>query len=337
MAGARAKGGDPPAALVAVDGGNSKTDVALVAGDGAVLGRARGAGSNHQLLGVDGAMEAVDAAVAAAAREAGLDPDARPVAGTGAFCLAGLDLDTDDRALGPAIAARGWSSADLLFNDTMAVSRAGMTGTWGVGVVCGTGLNCAGIGPDGATVRFPSLGELSGDFTPGGAWLGVRALGLALRSLDGRGPPTALAELVPSHFGLGSPTDVLTAVYGGELPYHRLFELAEVLLDAAAGGDRPAGEAAGQLAAEVVAMAGAAVTRLGVGHLPVEVVLGGGVFATRHADFIAAVENGIRAVAPDARLRHLDAPPLLGAVLLGLDALGAGDDAARRVRRHLRT
>ena len=47
--------GEP--AVLAVDGGASKTDVWLVAGDGTLLGTARGAGSNHQFFGLDGAMD----------------------------------------------------------------------------------------------------------------------------------------------------------------------------------------------------------------------------------------------------------------------------------------
>src|ERR1700734_3198565 len=82
------------------------------------------------------------------------------------------------------------------------------------------------------SVRFPALAELSGDFAPGGSWLGVRALGLALRAGDGRGPSTLLSSRVPAHFDHADAEAVLTAVYTGTLPYGRLFELARVLLDA---------------------------------------------------------------------------------------------------------
>nr|MBF6557459.1 ATPase [Acidimicrobiales bacterium] len=210
--------------------------------------------------------------------------------------------------------------------------RAGARSGWGVGVVCGSGLNCVGLGPDGSIERFPSLAELSGDFTPGGSWLGVRALGLALRSRDGRGGPTALAELVPAHFGLPDPEAVLAAVYTGTLDYGRLFELARVCLDAAAAGDAPAAGAVALLADEVVAMAAAIIGRLGVEGDKVEVVLGGGLFDSTYGAFSAQVEAGVLMVAPGARFRRLEAPPVLGAALLGLDALGAPDEAESRLR-----
>ena len=321
--------------VLAVDGGSSKTDAVLVAADGALLGRSRVGPSNHQLVGLDAAMDALGSAIATATADAGIADPPFPLCPIGVYCLAGIDLPVDEEHLGPAIALRGWTGTDLLRNDTFAVSRAGTTSTWGIGVVCGTGLNCAGVGPDGATVRFPALAELSGDFAPGGSWLGIRALGLALRAADGRGPPTLLSSRVPAHFGHSDAEAVLTAVYTGTLPYGRLFELARVLLGAAADGDLPSRQAADVLADEVATFAGAAINRLGVADTEVEVVLGGGVFDTDDADFHGRVAAGIHTVAPRARLLRLGAPPVLGAGLLGLDAIGAGADAKDRLRSAL--
>ncbi|HEX8863271.1 MAG TPA: hypothetical protein VGC06_30095 [Actinomycetes bacterium] len=119
-------------AILAVDGGNSKTDAALVAADGEVLAAVRGPGASHQRLGVAGAMEALEALVAAACGAGGLDPDERPIAQVGVWCLAGLDLPADDAIMEPEITGRGWSRDTVLRNDTFAVLRAGTERTWGV-------------------------------------------------------------------------------------------------------------------------------------------------------------------------------------------------------------
>jgi N-acetylglucosamine kinase-like BadF-type ATPase len=329
-----------PPAIVAVDGGNSKTDVLVVAADGTVLGRARVGGSNHQLLGIDGAMASIGAGITTAWSEAGAAPDVSPVAAAGVFCLAGVDLPVDERSVGTAVTERGWASATMVENDTFAVWRAETDAPWGIGVVCGTGLNCAGRGPDGTVVRFPSLGELSGDFAPGGAWLGVRGLGLALRARDGRGEPTVLADTVPAHYGLADPASVLEAVYGGVLGYERLFELAKVVMAAAGGGDGPARAAADALADEVVAMTGAAIRRLGVEDLAVDVVLGGGIFDSGDRVFRARVSDGVHHSAPAAVVRVAAHPPVVGAAVLGIDLLegvgiltGADAEAARAALR----
>jgi N-acetylglucosamine kinase-like BadF-type ATPase len=324
---------DEPAVL-AFDGGSTKTDVVLVARSGAVLGHARVGPSNHQLVGVPGAMAALDEAIAAVTAAAGLRGTRRPLCDTGVYCLAGLDLPVDEDRLAPPIADKGWTSTAILRNDTFAVSRAGTTTAWGIGVVCGTGVNCAAVGPDGASVRFPALAELSGDFAPGGSWLGVRALGLALRATDGRGEPTTLAERVPAHLGQPTAEDALLGVYTGTIPYTKLFELARVLLDAAADGDPPARQAADVLADEIVAFVRAAITRLGLERTAVEVVLGGGIFETRDSEFHDRVADGIHATAPDAVLVRLSTAPVVGAALIGLDALGAPESAKDRVRAH---
>jgi N-acetylglucosamine kinase-like BadF-type ATPase len=327
---------DAEPVVLAVDGGSTKTDAVLVGLSGTLLGRARVGPSNHQLVGVDAMLESLGDAVGTAAGDARFDvSDAEPVARLGVFCLAGLDLPVDDASLTPAIESKKWASEVLLRNDTFAVSRAGTTSPWGIGVVCGTGVNCAGVGRDGRTVRFPALAELSGDFAPGVAWLGVRALGLALRAGDGRGPATSLSEQVPAYFGLEDAVSVLGAIYAGELAYNRLFELARVLLDAAAAGDVPAREAADTLADEVVTFVRAAVNRLGVAGEEVEVVLGGGIFETSDQNFHDRVAHGIRDAAPRAKLVRLDAPPVLGAALIGLDTLGATADAKLALRAQL--
>ena len=155
-------------------------------------------------------------------------------------------------------------------------------------------MNCAAVGPDGRTVRFPALAELSGDFAPGGAWLGLRALGLALRAGDGRGAATTLRERVPAQLGTPDAEAALTGIYTGAIPYARLFELARVLLDAAAEGDAPAREMADVLADEITAFVRAAVVRLDLQDEAVEVVLGGGIFDTTDTAFHARVAAGIQ-------------------------------------------
>jgi N-acetylglucosamine kinase-like BadF-type ATPase len=322
------------AAILAVDGGNSKTDVALVGRDGAVLGAVRGPGASHHRSGVEGAMGVLAALLADAYRDAGLDPGSRPLAEVGVWCLAGLDLPADDQALAPAIAARGFTREDLLHNDVFAVLRSGSERTWGVGVVVGSGTNCAGVAPDGRQVRFPALGELSGDWG-GGEDIGIAAVGAALRGEDGRGPRTALQRLVPEQFGLRSALAVVEAVHLGLVGRDRVLELCPLVFAAADRGDEVAARIVARQADEVVTMATTAIRRLGLGDDDVDVVLGGGVFRRDDPAFLERIRAGIAAVAPAATVRQATAPPVVGAALLGLDRLGAPRAAADRLRAAL--
>jgi N-acetylglucosamine kinase-like BadF-type ATPase len=322
------------AAILAVDGGNSKTDVALVDAAGGVLGAARGPGASHHHLGVAAAMDTLESLAAAACRDAGLPAAERPLAEVGVWCLAGLDLPADDQALGPAVAGRRWAREVLLHNDVFAVLRAGSGRTWGVGVVAGAGMNCVGVAPDGREVRFPAIGELSGDWG-GGRDVGVAAVGAALRGEDGRGPRTTLSRLVPGYFGLPSALAVVEALFLERIDRRRVLELVPLVFSEAEAGDPVAARLVARQVEEVVAMAGAAIRRLDLTDRDVDVVLGGGLFHRDAPAFLERIGSEIGKVAPAARLTQVTAPPVVGAALLGLDRLGAPPGAAERLRATL--
>src|SRR5205085_674257 len=84
---------------------------------------------------------------------------------------------------------------------------------------------------------------------------------------------------------------------------------------------------------EICTMALTVMRRLGLTGLATPVVLGGSVLAARDPMLTAGVIDGIRAGAPHAAVRITDVPPVAGAALLGLDRLGAGPEAERRLRR----
>lgn len=326
---------DARPALLAVDGGASKIDVALVARDGSVLAATREPVDANFNFGHEPPLDALDRAIVRAATAAGVHAGNGPVAGTGVFCLAGADLPVDDRRIGRLVRRGGWASTASVRNDTFAILRAGSRRGWGVAVVCGSGLNCAGVGPDGRVVRFPSLGDLSGDLAHGGGWLGRAALGAALRARDGRGPRTLLEQLVPQRFGMARPAAVMEAVYLGSLDAHRLLDLAPVVFTAAAHGDQVSRGLIAAMAAEIVATANATVRRLHLAGKEFEVILGGGIFRSHDGMFMRDVRDGILAVAPKAELRRLDVPPVVGAALIGLDELRAGAAAKKRVTEQL--
>jgi hypothetical protein len=70
----------------------------------------------------------------------------------------------------------------------------------------------------------------------------------------------------------------------------------------------------------------------------VDVVLTGGVFRTTESGFHARLGERIAGGLPRAKVHRLTARPVLGAALLGLDALGVarGGAAERRLREHFR-
>jgi N-acetylglucosamine kinase-like BadF-type ATPase len=306
--------------VLAVDGGNSKTDVALLDEGGGLLAARRGPTTSHQAVGIEAGMARLAELIASVRADAGLSQDGGPI-DIAAWALAGADTPADVRALGAALRSRGFARQDLLRNDPDAALRAGTDRGWGVIVICGQGVAAAGRAPDGRTARLAALGPISGDWG-GGTDVGWAGIAAAVRARDGRGPTTTLAERVPAYFGVRTPAAMTNAFYRGRIDETRVAELSPVVFAAAAFGDAVAQTIVDRLADEVVAMAGAMIRRLRLGRLDPDVVLGGGVFRTEEAGFHDRIRSGVAGIAPAAHVVPLLVPPVAGAALLGLDALG---------------
>ncbi|GEB60300.1 N-acetylglucosamine kinase [Streptomyces gardneri] len=316
--------------LLAVDAGNSKTDVAVVAQDGTVLGAARGGGFQPPLVGVETAVEALAEIVGRAweaAGGAGLPPSFAHVTA----CLANADLPVEEEGLRAALVARGWSRSVRVHNDTFAILRAGLDEPRGVAVVCGAGINCVGMTPDGRTARFPAIGKISGDWG-GGSAMAEEALWYAARGEDGRGEPTELARALPAHFGLETMYALIEALHLGRIAFARRHELTPVLFRVSAEGDPVARAIVHRLAEEVAAMSAVALGRLGLLDEEAPVMLGGSVLAARHPQLEERLVELLGARAPKATIGFVTAPPVLGAGLLALDEVAAAPAAAARLR-----
>ncbi|MFF4560793.1 N-acetylglucosamine kinase [Streptomyces sp. NPDC001435] len=316
------------ASVLAIDAGNSKTDVAVLTRDGEVLATARGGGFRPPAVGVETAVDELAAAIARAYADAGVTAVSHVSA-----CLANADLPVEEEQLATALHARGWGASVEVRNDTFAILRAGVAEPRGVAVVCGAGINCVGMRPDGRTARFPALGRISGDW--GGGWgLAEEALWHAARAEDGRGGPTELTRTLPAHFGLDSMYALIEALHLEHVAHARRHELTPVLFETAARGDAVARSVVARLAEEVVTMATVALTRLQLLDEETPVLLGGGVLTAGHSQLDDGIRDLLSVRAPKAVARVVTASPVLGAALLGLDRVGADAEAQERARAH---
>ncbi|WP_097971672.1 N-acetylglucosamine kinase [Streptomyces sp. gb14] len=314
--------------VVAIDAGNSKTDVALIGEDGTVLATARGGGFQPPVIGVEAAIDVLAGVLDRAVAELPAPP---VLAGHVSACLANADLPVEEAELAAALDSRGWGSSVEVRNDTFAILRAGVDEPRGVAVVCGAGINCVGMTPDGRTARFPAIGRISGDWG-GGSGLAEEALWFAARAEDGRGEASELARALPRHFGLDSMYGLIEALHRGAIPLGRRHELTPVLFATAEAGDPVAAALVKRQAHEVVAMASVALDRLDLLEEEVPVLLGGSVLAARHPQLNDRIAALLAARAPKAEVRVVSEPPVLGAALLGLDRTGAGPEVHRRLR-----
>lgn len=302
---------------VGVDSGNSKTELVVATTSGEIVARVRGGGANSHAIGA----AAVGDMIRALADEAGLDPPADH----GAFFLCGADLPDDVASLEAAVSQAGVVRSARVANDTFGLLYAGAVHGDAVGVICGAGINCVGRTADGRVVHYPALGWETGDW--GGAeMLGREALFLVARADDGRGEPTALLDIVCSHFDVSCVEELGIDVHYRRIDQGRLAELAPLIVEAAES-DALAACLLDRLAHEIALWVRRAFADLAL--VEADVILGGGMFQDP-AEVL--YRRAIELMPPGARPIRLTAPPVMGAVLAALEDAGAGDGAKRRVR-----
>ena len=312
--------------ILAVDGGNSKTDVALVELDGAVIAHARGPLSSPHHIGLDGCLDVLQQLV----DTAGLDGRRADFA---QVMLAGVDFPEEEARVHAAVDTRGWATTTRVANDTFAVLRAGTERGWGVAITCGAGINCVGVAPDGRHVRFPALGPTTGDWG-GGYDVGEAGLYAAARSEDGRGPPRSSSNscrLTSDWARRWSSRARSTWARSREPGSSSSHPLSSGLLPATWS---PQGSATGSSTRSWPWRA-PRLSGSGSQGEEVEIVVGGGLMRGAEPNLLARLETGLRAVGPGLSLRRTSLPPIVGAALLGLDAVGASPEAQARVRAEL--
>jgi len=314
--------------IIAVDGGNSKTDVVLLRADGTVLSSVRGEGSSPHNLGLEPAVHVVDELVELAWLRAGFPPRNGSKAGVAAVFMAGADLLAD------AVESKEWAEQSHVANDVFAVLWAATGTGHGVAVTVGAGVNCVGSSPSGRRAWFPALGGITGDWG-GGPDIGMAALGAGVRAEDGRGPATTLAGTVATYFGCTNALDVAVAIHQGRLSAARLIELPPLVVTAAEAGDGEAIAILHRQGAEVTRLVIAALGQLEMRDAPANVALGGSVLVSSRSILMDFIVKSIRAEAPNAHTMLCTTPPVVGAALAGLSLAGASDAAEPRLRSWL--
>ncbi len=305
--------------LLALDGGNSKTDILLLSIDGTVLARERCGPFIPHLIG---AVDAVARLAPSIERILASVPSHRVslIAGY----LANADLPIEEERIAQAIASYDWGDKVVVENDTLAMLRTGTSTGHGVAVVCGGGVNCVGVGESGEQVRFPALGRITGDWG-GGLGIAEEVLWHTSRAHDGRGEPTSLSGAVAEHFGLPDAAAVAAEIHLGTIDYDRMHEIVPVLFREANAGDKVARSIVHQQAIELALLVNNALHRLALDTTSPEVVLGGGMLTSGEALLVDVVIATILETSPHARISVVQDAPVLGSALLGLEALWGPD------------
>ena len=298
--------------VLGIDAGGTKTVCLLADERGEILAESQGGGANLQSAGeldVEKVLHQV--------MEETLGPhDIRP----DAICLgiAGVDRPADAQAVQGIMRRIGFKSRVVVVNDALAALVAGAGEQPGVVIVAGTGSIAYGRDAAGRASRAGGWGYLLGD-EGGGFWIGRSALSAVVRQFDGRGPATRLTDLVLNEMRLGTPSELIHAIYDRGLQRSAVAGLADVVQQAMLAGDAVAAEILARAAGELVAAASSVVTRLGMRGDVFPTVLAGGIFRAIPA-LAADVSARLAEVAPRSEVRRLDVEPARGAVTLAIAA-----------------
>jgi N-acetylglucosamine kinase-like BadF-type ATPase len=305
--------------VLATDGGNSKTQVALADREGRILASVRGGASDIYGRGAtQGALEVLAATARAALAEAGASTGDLAAA---VWSLAGADWPEDFALLERELAARlGPPCAPIVVNDALGGLRSGAPDFTGIAIVCGTFNAVCARSAEGRAFHLGFWPDRVGGFD-----LGLEALNAVYRHGLELGPPTALTERALALFGAADTTALMHAFTRREerLPLFHVQRLAPVLLDLADAGDAVARAIVREGGRRLGEQARVSAARVGLIVAGARVVLSGGVL--QHPTALLA--DAILERLPGGVPVRAAAPPVVGALLLGFDALGAAMDA----------
>ena len=307
-----------------VDVGGTKSHALIANQDGEAVGFGVTGTGSWEAVGYKGLSQSLKVITDQALDMAQIGIDQISGAGMG---MAGYDWPSQRQAHFDAVQPLGLRAPVEIVNDATLGIWAGTSQGWGISIVAGTGCNCRGLSPDrhreGRVVG--GAGHWSGE-TVGGHGIVLKAMQAVAFEWTQRGPATGLTPIFLEKFGAKDLDDLIEGVYLRR--YQFASEDVLLIFKQAALGEPAALEAVRWAGEQLGQMAWAVITQLGLQSLPFEVVLIGSLY-DGHPLMTESLAETIHCVAPKAKLVRLNAPPVVGGVLLGMERSGVDPQNAR--------
>lgn len=198
-----------------VEGGATHSNLTICDGTGKVVGTAKGLGTNHWTLGIEGCADRVLEMVRQAKDNAGIPQD-RPLDSLG-LTLSGCEQDSSNAELAARVREKNGCCARAIYvaSDTAGSLYTGAPGG-GMVVIAGTGSNALLRTPEGQQYGCGGWGYLLGD--EGSAyWIAHRAVKVVFDDFDGLNPSPhsihSVWEVIREHFDADTRADLLPHAY----------------------------------------------------------------------------------------------------------------------------
>lgn len=298
------------------DLGGTKTHVLVTDERGVALGFGESGPGNHESVGYKGFRKNLNEAAHAAIASAGLTPG--QIAGSG-FGIGGYDWPIETRPMLKVIGTLDLGGPVKLVNDAELGIPTGSPRGWGIAVVSGTGCNCRG---------WDETRKKHGRVTGSGLEFGEAAgaselMFMVSRAIaydwTGRGPKTALSTAFSEKYGCKDIEDLLQNVI-----CHRIeidASAAPLVFGVAAAGDPVAIDIIRWAGCELGEMAVTVIRQLEFEQLDFDLVQIGGMWDGSPL-LAEEMKRQVLAVAPGVNFIRCNEPPVMGAVLLGMEAAG---------------
>ena len=310
--------------FLGIDVGSSKTHALIVDETGQCVGFGKSWGGNHQGVGYDGLLNVLQESFEGAKEMCGVGND--QITGAG-FGVAGYDFPSDRAAHLQEIAKLGLSCPVEIVNDGVNGLLAGATRGIGVNVTSGSSNNARGRNKYGKEGRIVGNGSAFGE-QGGGIEIVQHGLQKVNHAWIKRIPPTALTQIFLEATGAKNEIDLMEGLSNEQ--YHLFPFIAVQIIQAARDGDIAAQDVIRWAGEELGWLAVAVARQIEMENDEVEVIQSGSVFEAGEI-ITAPMKDVVLKHCPKAKLIRLDGPPVVGAVLLGMEQAGFDGYAVRDV------
>jgi N-acetylglucosamine kinase-like BadF-type ATPase len=310
--------------FLGLDVGSTKTHALVSDEAGRALGFGESGPGNHEVVGYHGLEQSLRAAAGGAIASAGIAKS--QIAGAG-FGVSGYDWPSEREPTLQAIASLDLSCPVEAVNDAILGLLAGSAEGWGIAVVSGSGCNCRGWDREHRREGLVTGHGLRMGEAAGASELVAKAIQAVAHEWSRRGPATTLSTAFMELTGSDSLAELLEGLI--ESTKRLDASAAPVVFRVAESGDPVAAGLIEWAGRELGELANGVIRQLGFESLEFDVVLVGSMF-NGGPSLVEPMRQTILACAPGARLVRLTAPPVTGAVLLGIEAAGFQISAGAR-------